>query len=218
LQGLSDRKRAFLKQYPLLLQPENTRLLRDEYNRALAEGVADDSDAMETRLLSGIVRRMEGRHNQRAGARAMAEPSIERAVECLDNDANAIRNALNVAASTPIAIAAQLPEAGPALPRARSIRCRRRSRARSRRHDAHVIGQQHIRDGKLCWRPHKTLRSTGKMLSIPIMPTLQSALDAMPNDARAGGVLTLLVNDYGRPFASAAAFGNKFADWCAPLD
>ena len=26
--------------------------------------------------------------------------------------------------------------------------------------------------------------------------------------------MTYLVNDYGRPFASAAAFGNKFADWC----
>jgi integrase/recombinase XerD len=25
---------------------------------------------------------------------------------------------------------------------------------------------------------------------------------------------TFLMNDYGRPFASAAAFGNKFADWC----
>src|SRR5262249_40590770 len=23
-----------------------------------------------------------------------------------------------------------------------------------------------------------------------------------------------LVTDYGKPFASAAAFGNKFADWC----
>lgn len=36
----------------------------------------------------------------------------------------------------------------------------------------------------------------------------------MPKDARPDGVLTFLVNDYGRPFASAAAFGNKFADWC----
>ena len=26
--------------------------------------------------------------------------------------------------------------------------------------------------------------------------------------------LALLLNDYGKPFASAAAFGNKFADWC----
>jgi integrase/recombinase XerD len=84
----------------------------------------------------------------------------------------------------------------------------------ARRHDAHLIGQQHVRDGKLSWRPHKTLRTTGKMLSIRIMPSLQAALAAIPNKARAGGVLTFSVNDYGRSFASAAAFGNKFADWC----
>lgn len=84
----------------------------------------------------------------------------------------------------------------------------------ARRHDAHLIGQQHNRNGKLTWRPHKTLRTTGKMLSIRIMPELQAALDAMPKEARVDGVLTFLVNDYGRPFASAAAFGNKFADWC----
>ena len=42
----------------------------------------------------------------------------------------------------------------------------------ARRYDAHEIGEQHViisnRDGveKLCWRPHKTLRSTGKMLKI----------------------------------------------------
>jgi len=80
----------------------------------------------------------------------------------------------------------------------------------ARRHDAHELGQQHIRDGKLCWRPHKTLRTTIKMLKVPILPEFQAALDAVPtNDS-----LTFLVNDYGRPFASAAAFGNKFADWC----
>jgi integrase/recombinase XerD len=84
----------------------------------------------------------------------------------------------------------------------------------ARRHDAHLIGQQHIRNGKLSWRPHKTLRTTGKVLSIRIVSELQAALDAVPAGVRSGGVLTFLVNDYGRPFASAAAFGNKFADWC----
>ncbi|MGY2804245.1 hypothetical protein [Bradyrhizobium sp. USDA 4506] len=52
------------------------------------------------------------------------------------------------------------------------------------------------------------------MLSIRILPQLQEALDALQKEARADGVLTFLVNDYGRPFASASAFGNKFADWC----
>ena len=42
----------------------------------------------------------------------------------------------------------------------------------ARRYDAHELGPQHViisnRDGvkKLCWRPHKTLRTTGKMLKI----------------------------------------------------
>jgi integrase len=80
----------------------------------------------------------------------------------------------------------------------------------ARRHDAHLIGRPHLRGGSLSWRPHKTLRTTGKSLTIRVLPELQEALDATPqNDA-----LTFLVNDYGRPFASPAAFGNKFADWC----
>lgn len=80
----------------------------------------------------------------------------------------------------------------------------------ARRHDAHVLGHQHIRDGKLCWRPHKTLRTTSKMLKVRLLPEFQAALDAMPSTDS----LTFLVNDYARPFATAAAFGNKFADWC----
>jgi integrase len=80
----------------------------------------------------------------------------------------------------------------------------------ARRGDAHQLGQQHFKAGKICWRPGKTLRSTGKVLSIAILPELRRAIDALPrNDS-----LTFLVNDYGKPFKSAAAFGNKFADWC----
>jgi integrase/recombinase XerD len=90
----------------------------------------------------------------------------------------------------------------------------------ARREDARKIGRPHLSFDpdrqlhKLTWRPSKTLRSTGKSLTIPILPSLQEALDAIPKEARADGVLAFLVNDYGRPFASAAAFGNKFADWC----
>jgi integrase/recombinase XerD len=81
----------------------------------------------------------------------------------------------------------------------------------ARRDDAHALGYQHISDGRLCWRPRKTQRSTSKLLKVKIMPEFQEALDAMP---RSENVLTFLTNDYGKPFASAAAFGNKFADWC----
>jgi integrase len=86
----------------------------------------------------------------------------------------------------------------------------------ARRHDVHVLGHQRIRLGedgvkRLCWRPHKTLRTTNKMLKVPLMLEFQAALDAMPVSENS---LTFLTTDYGRPFASAAAFGNKFADWC----
>ncbi|MGC2825076.1 MAG: tyrosine-type recombinase/integrase [Pseudolabrys sp.] len=81
----------------------------------------------------------------------------------------------------------------------------------ARRGDAHQLGAQHIRRGRIEWRPSKTLRKTGKQLQIQILPTLQAALDAMPTKDTS---LAFLLNDYGRPFASAAAFGNKFADWC----
>jgi integrase/recombinase XerD len=81
----------------------------------------------------------------------------------------------------------------------------------ARRGDAHRLGVQHIKLGKLELRPNKTIRSTGRELSIRILPELQRALDAMPARDTA---LALLVTDHRRPFASAAAFGNKFADWC----
>jgi hypothetical protein len=80
----------------------------------------------------------------------------------------------------------------------------------ARRHDAHLIGRQHLRNGNLTWRPHKTLRTTGKVLTVRVLPSLQAALDAMPKS----DALTFLTTDHDRPFKSAAAFGNKFADWC----
>jgi integrase len=84
----------------------------------------------------------------------------------------------------------------------------------ARRSDAHLLGRQHIviKDGKkkLSFRPQKTRRTSGITVTVRITPQLQAALDAMP----ASDSLTFLVNDYGKPFASAAAFGNKFADWC----
>ena len=43
-----------------------------------------------------------------------------------------------------------------------------------------------------------------------MLPELQDALDAMPRS----DALTFLLTEYGNPFKSPAAFGNKFADWC----
>jgi len=81
----------------------------------------------------------------------------------------------------------------------------------ARRGDAMVLGIQHVKGSNIEWRPGKTARSTGKILSIRILPELRAALDAMPPH---NATLAFLLNDYGRPFASAEAFGNKFADWC----
>lgn len=85
-----------------------------------------------------------------------------------------------------------------------------RRRSDARRHDAHLIGRQHLRNGCLTWKPSKTSQTTGKVLTIRVLPELQAALDEMPSS----DALTFLLTEYGRPFASAAAFGNKFANWC----
>ena len=50
----------------------------------------------------------------------------------------------------------------------------------ARRGDAHLLGAQHIKRGRIEWRPNKTIRKTGKQLQIRILPELQTALDAMP--------------------------------------
>lgn len=77
------------------------------------------------------------------------------------------------------------------------------------RQDAHMLGHRHInRDGEFSWRPQKTRGSTGKTLTISIMPELQAALDAMPTS----NAMAFLCTEYGRPFASPSAFGDKFAD------
>jgi integrase/recombinase XerD len=81
----------------------------------------------------------------------------------------------------------------------------------ARRGDAYQLGRQHLHKGRLEWRPNKTRRTTGKSLSVPVMKEFQVAIDSMPAKRE---TLTFLTTDYGRSFASAAAFGNKFADWC----
>jgi integrase/recombinase XerD len=80
----------------------------------------------------------------------------------------------------------------------------------ARRGDAHILGRQHAPDGVLTWRPQKTSRSTGQVLSVPVLPELAAAINALPPTNE----LTFLLTAHGRPFASAAAFGNRFADWC----
>ena len=79
----------------------------------------------------------------------------------------------------------------------------------ARRGDAFQIGRQHLRNGCLTWRPSKTLKSTGKMLTVRVLPELQAAIDAMPRT----DAMPFLLGAHGRPFKSAAAFGNRFSGW-----
>jgi|SRR6476661_452996 integrase len=97
------------------------------------------------------------------------------------------------------------------------------SNVAARRGDAHRLGVQHIKLGKLEWRPNKTMRSTGRELSIRILPELQRALDAMPARDTA---LALLVTDHRRPshrlrlLKTSLATGASRPDWsrsCAPM-
>jgi integrase/recombinase XerD len=81
----------------------------------------------------------------------------------------------------------------------------------ARRNDARLIGRQHLSFNaekqcwELTWRPTKTK----KLLTVRVLPELQAALDAMPRT----DAMPFLLTENGRPFKSAAAFGNKFADW-----
>lgn len=75
----------------------------------------------------------------------------------------------------------------------------------NRKTDALRLGRQHIKNGAF----RITQQKTGKTLVIPIAPQLAEAIMATPNT----GQLTLIVNAYGHPFASAG-FGNRMRKWC----
>ncbi len=67
------------------------------------------------------------------------------------------------------------------------------------------MGRQHVRNGILPLRRQKT----GVPFDVPVMPTLQEAIGAMP----ASDHLTFLVTAHGNPF-SAAGFGDRFREVC----
>jgi integrase len=73
-----------------------------------------------------------------------------------------------------------------------------------RRGDVVRLGRQHIREGVLSFRQGKT----GTQVDIPVLPDLQTILDATTNEH-----LTFLVTEFGKPF-SAAGFGNWFRVMC----
>ena len=77
-----------------------------------------------------------------------------------------------------------------------------------RRSDVVRFGPQHVKNGWLTFTQVKNQRRKPVTLSVPILPELQSILDATPS-----GHLTFLVTEFGKPFTSNG-FGNRFRKWC----
>jgi integrase len=73
----------------------------------------------------------------------------------------------------------------------------------ARRSDILTFGRQHIKNNRLVF----TQQKTKKQLVLPILPQLQTVLDASPC-----GDLTFLVNEFGRQY-SAQGFSNLFRMW-----
>jgi hypothetical protein len=69
LPGLSDRKRSFLKSNPALTRPDVAEIAGRHYQDALASGVADDRDAIESYVIQNTARDL----HQREKAAALSE-------------------------------------------------------------------------------------------------------------------------------------------------
>jgi integrase len=75
-----------------------------------------------------------------------------------------------------------------------------------RRSDIVHMGRQHVRNGAIEVRQRKT----GTVLTIPIHDELQKMIDATPSKNN----LPFLTTSQGKPFTSAASFGNWFSERC----
>ena len=76
-----------------------------------------------------------------------------------------------------------------------------------RRSDIFQIGPQHVKDNIIEYRAGKN----GEWVYIPVHPDLRAILDAVKTEHLA----YLVTPVHGRPFNSAAAFGNWFGQMCA---
>lgn len=78
-----------------------------------------------------------------------------------------------------------------------------------RRSDAIQLGKQHLKNGKIHFRPAKTQDSSGVTVTFTALPPLLEAIEATKT-----GDLAFLVTEIGRPFKSGASFGNWFRERC----
>lgn len=81
-----------------------------------------------------------------------------------------------------------------------------------RKGDVAILNRRHIyetADGRrVRLTPHKTRKSSGVVVDIPLLAPLAEAIDALPRTQ-----LTLLMTEQGKPF-TANGLGNAMRDWC----
>jgi integrase len=76
------------------------------------------------------------------------------------------------------------------------------------RSDVFRMGRQHVnKSGKLSMRRQKTR----VQFDIPLLPDLITELELHPKTEQ---LAFLTTEHFGKPFKSAASFGNQFKDWC----
>jgi integrase len=86
----------------------------------------------------------------------------------------------------------------------------------ARRGDAVKLGPQHVQDGTITFEQHKKEGDEEALVTIPLHPDFCAALAAMPpsNIVRLTPPTTFLTTSFGRPFKTAAGFGNWFRQCC----
>lgn len=83
-----------------------------------------------------------------------------------------------------------------------------------RRSDVAIFGEQHVRDGRVHFRPGKTETTSEIVVDFTVLPPLQEATDATARLRAGKPSMAFLLTDWGRPFASGASFGNWFEERC----
>ncbi len=83
-----------------------------------------------------------------------------------------------------------------------------------RRGDAAIFGPQHMRDGMVHFRPSKTSSSSDVVVNFTVLPPLREAINATAALRQGKDAMAFLLTEAGRPFKSAASFGNWFEDRC----
>jgi len=86
----------------------------------------------------------------------------------------------------------------------------------ARRGDAVKLGPQHVEDGNITFEQQKKEGDEAAVVTIPLHPDFCAALAAMPpsNVVRLTPASTFLTTSFGRPFKTAAGFGNWFRQCC----